>query len=130
MRRVITSVAFDLKFDVSDTPPNIRIDFADIDDAGRESHAGTDIVDDEAAAMWLQINSGVPLLDAANNAIDVRAKHVSEPGTVAALIGAASEAQKQARNACEARENAERACEALRREIAALEALRLELGAP
>lgn len=86
-RRVITAVNFDLKADVTDTPPHITVLFTDVDDAGKESHGHTTFRDDAARTLF-----PAGLLDAVNAAIGAQADDVREPGTVTARITAANEA--------------------------------------
>jgi len=117
MSRVITSIHFDLKFNVSVTPPAIRVAFTDVDATGHESeNVPTSIHDAAAQKVWDDVHAGVPVLDALNAAIDVQAAAVTEPGAVGARVAAANEADQRMRRAQEAQAASEKiAAEADRR---------------
>jgi len=51
MKRIITSLRFDLAFQVRATPPRLDVDFTDVDEAGHETPARTSILDDDARAL-------------------------------------------------------------------------------
>ena len=93
MPRVITAIHYDLKFNLSDTPPMIGATFADVDAAGREVHARTLFTDAAASRIVAADGDLFKTLAAINLEIDAQAADVKEPGTVAARIQAASEAK-------------------------------------
>jgi len=128
MPRVVTSVTFDLKFNVLDTPPQITVIFTDQDASGRESHGKTSLVDTEASDLWTTVG-GAALLDAVNAAIDVQAAAVAEPGTVAARIEAVADAERQLRTLTEATAAKQTATEALDAQIATKQARAAALDA-
>ena len=107
MSRIITSINFDLKFNVIDTPPAIAVGFTEVAAGGQETHGNTTILGARAQAVWDGIAKGVPMLAAVNAALDEIAADVAEPGGIAARITAAGEAEKRARDATAAREAAE-----------------------
>ncbi len=115
-KRIITSISFDLKFDVRDTPPAVRVAFADVDDSGRETHGTTTIHDAAATALLLPGQ-----LDAINKAIDAQAAAVKEPGAIMQRIEEADKAEQRARSAEAARQEAEKAIDILEKEIKAAE---------
>ncbi len=116
-KRIITSLSFDLKFNVLDTPPSVRIMFTDVDDSGRETHGTTTIQDAAATALLLPGQ-----LDAINKAIDAQAAAVKEPGAVTKRIEEADRAEQRARSAEAARQEAEKTIDILEKKIKAKEA--------
>lgn len=100
-KRVITSVHFDLKFDVRFTPPTITVTFADIDDAGVEEHTRTRIHDTDAADVLAAGPAG--LLAAVNAKIDAQALAVPDLASVASRVTAADEAEQRRKDATAAK---------------------------
>ena len=94
MPRVITSVSFDLKFNVLATPPAVNVAFTDVDAAGRETHGKTSLVGPAASEVFPG-TSMASMLANINVGIDAQAAAVKEPGTVAARIEACDVARRQ-----------------------------------
>ncbi len=94
-KRTITGVAFNLAFNVLDTPPRIDVQFTDHDDAGRETQGTTTLVDGASAG----IVAIFAMIDQLNAAIEEQAAAYAEPGKVAERITAASEAERRRRDA-------------------------------
>lgn len=118
MSRVITAIAFDLKFNVLDTPPGVMVSFTEVAPGGQETHGRATMVDAEAASVWSGRGS---LLDRVNAALDARALAVKEPGSVAERITAASDADVRRAAAESARKVAEDATAALEARKVALQ---------
>jgi hypothetical protein len=131
MPRIITNIAFDLTFNVLDTPPNIVVSFTDQDEAGRETHGRTVLMGAESERVL-----SMSLLKSINEVLDEQAKKLAEPGSVAARMTAAAEAVERQRSAemASAALDAQIAAklaeaERLEAEIATKEARRAELKA-
>jgi hypothetical protein len=114
MARVITSITFDLKYNVSTTPPTVQVTFADVAADGNETHGRTAIHDAEASALFPPT-----LLAAVNAAIDAQAALVAEPGSVAARVQAAADAETLTRAAVAATKEAKAELARINAEIAA-----------
>ncbi len=94
MPRVITSVTFDLKFNVLQTAPAIHVEFTDRDDDETETEGRTRFNDAAALSIF-----EVGMLDRLNAAIDKQATEYAEPGKVTERITAASAAERRQREA-------------------------------
>lgn len=90
MPRVITAVHYDLKFDLRFTPPSVTVRFTDIDPAGLETHGSFTLTDADATTAM-----PAGLLAIVNAAVDAKAAAVTEPGSVAARVTAADDAERR-----------------------------------
>ncbi len=117
MPRVITSITFDLKFDVSTTAPGVRVAFTERDANGVETHGDTSIHD--ATAMSLL---PLTLIAGVNAAIDAQAAAVATPTLMAAKLTAASDAEERQRKAQAAADAADARVAAATAQLADLDA--------
>ena len=95
----------DLKFDALLTPPAFSVGFTDRDALGQETHGNTRFVDADAAALLaalLSAKTTQKMLDALSAAIDTQAAAVKDPGSVAAKVTAAAEADRKMHDALDA----------------------------
>lgn len=118
MARVITAIAFDLKFNVLDTPPGVMVHFTEVAAGGQETHGRATFDAAESTSAWSGPGS---LLARVNAVLDARALAVKEPGSVAARITAASDADARLRAAETGRAITQAATEALVARKVALE---------
>lgn len=94
MARVITSISFDLKFNVLDTPPTISVAFTDVAPGGQESHGRVTLQDAAAGDTW-KAAGGPAMLAAVNAAIDTKAAALPDLPTIAARMTAVDDLDRQ-----------------------------------
>ena len=92
MPRVITSVSFDLKYDIRFTAPGVTVTFTDQGADGHETHGRVTVTDAEAAAL---LPAG--LVDAVNAALDAKAAAPLDLPSIAARMTAVDDLERQVR---------------------------------
>lgn len=115
MARVITSISFDLKFNVLDTPPVITVGFTDVSPGGQESHGKVTLSDAEAAGV---LPPG--LLAVVNTALDTKAAALPDLPTIAARMTAVDDLDRQIATKRAQVDAADAELSAKRAEVAAL----------
>ncbi len=92
MRRIITHVSFDLKFNVRDTPPSSMVRYADVDDRGVETPGQATFTGKEAQVIWSYLSQS--FLNELDALITSAAARAMEPGAVTARLEAVSRANQ------------------------------------
>lgn len=124
MARIVTAIHIDLKFRADLTPPIIRVDFTDQDDAtGAETTGHTFITDAAAAdiAARLLLDGTKPgLISALKAKASAKEAEAIEPTAVAARMATLADAERKIRERQAAEKSLDDQIAAKRAELAAL----------
>jgi len=119
MSRTITGIFFDLKFMLPDAPM-VTVTYVSRDDAGRESRPSrADLLDRDALDVWNA--SPEKRLDVVNGKIDAAEAALKEPGSLAARVTAATDADRVLREKLAAAAAVDVALAAKQAQVAALD---------
>lgn len=125
MTRIITSIHYDLKFDISTTPPDVHVGFVYRAEDGTETVVPRASFYDDAAR---RIYASKDPIAAVNGELDAQEEALSPEdvslpvGKLAELVAAAADAEARARRAAEAANALDAQIAAKRAEVAKLNA--------